>query len=254
MLKETRQGQIIQYLERKGSVQVTDLCTMFQVTPMTIRRDLDDLEKEGKLLRTHGGALLPASDEYTETPFAVRCNLEVTKKRNIAQAAAHLVKQGQRIFLSSGSTVHIFSKYLQTVKHITIVTDAVNIAYELSSWPNVNIVMIGGELRGNTLSTTGNMTEKTLRQFKLDCAFIGVTAIDKSGKMYLNSVAEFGVIQVIFSMVDHVHILTDSTKLGGEDFVCIGSMIPGYTLVTDSGISEDCLENYKNLGIEVIIA
>jgi len=253
MLKETRHEKILLLLREQGSIQVSKLCSDLQVTPMTIRRDLNELENEGKLLRTHGGALLTNPEENQTTSFFLRSHVQMEQKDRIAQAAAHEIKAGQKLFLGSGTTVYTLSRRVHTIPNLTVVTDSIPLANELSPLPNIHSVMIGGELDSTTLSSTGNMAENMLVHFKFDAAYVSITAIDFDGQMYLNSITEFGIMQVIFSIVDKVYLLVDSSKIGRQDFVCIGKIIPGYTIITDA-IPNEYKKNYEEMDVRTIVA
>lgn len=253
MLKESRHEQILLLLKEHGSIQVNDLCAHFRVTPMTIRRDLTELENAGKLLRTHGGALLADSQENPAASFTLRSQIRAQEKARIAQAAIREIRAGQKLFLGSGTTVYSLSQLVSLFPRLTVVTDSIPLAHELSPLPNIHSVMIGGEIDSTSLSCTGNMAENMLIHFKFDAAFVGITAIDMEGQMYLSNITEFGIMQVIFTLVDTVYILVDSSKIGREDFVCIGKIIPGYTLITDS-IPPEYKKNYESMEVRVIEA
>ncbi len=259
MLKEKRQEIILSMLKDQKSLQVNDLCEHFQVTPITIRRDLGELEQAGKLVRTHGGAL-PVQEESLRSSsisypafYPTRYQTRLEEKERIAATAIQHIQAGQKVFLGSGSTVYTLSKLIHSFPLLTVVTDAIPLAYELSPLPNIHLVIIGGEALCTTLSTTGNMAENMLVHFKFDAAFVSITAIGKDGQMYLNSIAEFGIMQVLFSLVDKIYILIDSSKIGKEDFVCIGKIVPGYTIITDE-ISEEYRQIYENMDVNVILA
>ena len=258
MIREKRQEEILALLNEQQTVLVQDLCEHFQVTPITIRRDLSELEAAGKLVRTHGGALPVQAQPLLETPFsgspdAYRYTLHIKEKNLIAQTALKQIQTGQKLFLSSGSTVFALSGLLHTIPKLTVVTDAIPLAYKLSFQSNINLVIIVGELMGHTLSTTGVMAENMIIHFKFDAAFISLTALDKDGQMYLNNIAEFGIMQSLFSVVDKVYILVDSSKIGHDDFIRVGKLIPNYTIITDA-ISDEYLQIYQNMDIDVIVA
>lgn len=253
MLKETRHEKILLILREQGSIQVSELCSTLQVTPMTIRRDLNELEKEGKLLRTHGGALLTDSEGSLAASFSLRSKAHVEQKKRIAQTAVQEIKMGQKLFLGSGTTIYALSRQISAISNLTVVTDSIPIATEVGPLPNIHSVMIGGEMNSATLSTTGNMAENMLVHFKFDAAYVGLTAIDADGQMYLNSITEFGIMQVIFTLVDKVYLLVDSSKIGREDFVCIGKIVPGYTIITDS-ISDEYRKNYEDMDVRILVA
>ena len=239
MLKEQREEQILQLLEQHGSVEVSQLCNLFGVTKMTIRRDLDKLENEGKISRTHGGAVLNTNTEH---------------KERIARRAAAMISDGQKIFLSSGTTVFTLARQLDNSRRLLIVTDGLNTALELSKRTNISIIIIGGELRSNTLATTGSFAEGMIREFKFETAYIGVTSIGTDGSLHHGSLVEIGLYKVLAEISKKLVIMADSDKLGKDDFVCVGKLKSGDTLITDSDADPDIVKLYRDMGVEIILA
>lgn len=253
-MKKYRQEQILRLLAERSSLQIGDLASMFQVSPMTIRRDLNELSARGALLRTHGGALPAQQSNTVDTPFSYRQSLRRAEKLAIAEAAMAFVHSGQKLFLSSGSTLYTFSQVLAEVPGLSIVTDAVNTACDLAAGGSCSIVMIGGELSAGTLSTTGSIAERTLSSFYFDAAFIGVTAVGADGQLYLGSISELGIMQQLFSITENIYVLADSSKLGKTDFVRFGRLRPSHTLITDAGIDGALLQQYRSLNIHLVVA
>ncbi len=254
MLKEKREEQILELLEQHGSVEVSELCTLFGVTKMTIRRDLDKLESEGKISRIHGGAVLSNTDVLLEKPLYVRLNTNTELKERIARKALTLIHDGDKIFLSSGTTVYSLSRLLDNSRRLLVVTDGLNTALELSKRTNISIIVVGGELRSNTLATTGSFAEHMIRQFSFETAYIGVTAISSDGALYHGSLVEIGLYAELSQIAKKRVILADSAKLGRNDFVCVGHLRPGDTLITDSAAPQELLSIYADLGVTIIIA
>ena len=221
---------------------------------MTARRDLKELEEQGKLIRTHGGAALPPEKEDVNLPFFQRTKINTAQKLAIAAKARTFLKAGQHIFLASGTTVHAFAQSLNDTLPLTVITDAVNIAYELSTFPNIQLLSVGGELRPNSLTLTGKMAEENLSHFQMDAAFIGINGIDRDGNIYVSSIVESSILNVLFDRVPDIYILADASKLDQKDFVHVGTLDSRHTLITTKEIPEICLETYQSLGAQVILA
>ncbi|MEF9918583.1 MAG: DeoR/GlpR family DNA-binding transcription regulator [Eubacterium sp.] len=254
MLKEQREEQIQLLLEQHGSVEVSQLCHLFNVTKMTIRRDLDKLEAEGKITRTHGGAVLNNTDILLEKPLYMRLNTNIEHKDRIAKKAASMISDGQKIFLSSGTTLFTLAKQLDNSRRLLVVTDGLNVALELSKRTNISIIIIGGELRSNTLATTGSFAENMIREFKFETAYIGVTSISADGYLYHGSLVEIGLYKALNSISHHIVVMADSSKLGKDDFVCVGRLKPGDTLITDDNALPEMIKLYKDRGINVVLS
>ena len=201
MNKATRQQEILNLLISKERIEITELCDRFHIVPMTARRDLKELEEQGKLIRTHGGAALPPEKEDVNLPFFQRTKINTAQKLAIAAKARTFLKAGQHIFLASGTTVHAFAQSLNDTLPLTVITDAVNIAYELSTFPNIQLLSVGGELRPNSLTLTGKMAEENLSNFQMEAAFIGINGIDRDGNIYVSSIVESSILNVLFDRV-----------------------------------------------------
>lgn len=172
MTKQERQKAILALLQDKGELHVHTICRSFHIVAMTARRDLMELEQKGALIRTHGGAIAKEKKTFdAQTPFAKRRKLHTKQKQEIARIAKGFLKEHDRIFLASGSTMDIFASALLHNLPLTIVTDAVNVAYELYQDSRLTIFMLGGELRSNSLTLTGPIAQANLKQFQLSKAF-----------------------------------------------------------------------------------
>lgn len=254
MLKNERQQQILDMLHANGYVEISELTKIFNVSSMTVCRDLEELEYAGKLIRSRGGALLTDTNALVERPFNTRQIDNQSQKCAIADAALNTIEDGLRLFFGPGSTVWSLAQKLDNSRRLMIVTDAINISNELVSRPAVSVVQIGGEVRQNTLSTVGTFAEEMIRKFKCQHAYIGVTGIGSDGTLYVTSVAEAGLFRIVFEISSKAFILADYSKIGKEDFVAIGKLQPGYTLITDPQAPKDIIEYYESLGVNVIIA
>lgn len=254
MLKEDRQRQVLEVLRTNGRVEVAQLCQLFNVTNMTIRRDLNDLERSGLLIRSRGGALLADLGILVEHPFNIRLNERREKKIKIAEAALDTIMDGRKIFLGSGTTIWYLAKRLDSSRRLIVVTDAINIASEIITRSSISVIQIGGELRPNTYSAVGTFAEDMVRQFKCQQSYIGVTGIGADGVLYVASVSEAGFFRAVFETSKSIYVLADSSKLGVEDFISIGKLSADYTLITDREADKSLLENYRALGVKMILA
>lgn len=253
MIKEMRQKQIIEILQNKGRVEVEELCQMFDVTNMTVRRDLDELEQAGLLIRAYGGAYIAEKDILVENPFHLRLDKHKEQKMMVSDAALNFLSDGQKIFIGSGTTTYYMSQKMDNSHRLIIVTDAINIASELITRPSLSVIQLGGSLRSNTFSTTGAFAENMIRQFRFNTAFIGLTGIGNDGHLYVGSLIQLSIYQTVFESSDKIVILTDSSKLGKEDFMCIGKLSDKFSLITNRDASDSLLKSYRNLGTKITI-
>lgn len=254
MLKEDRKKQIASLLHTRGYVGVAELCKTFDVSNMTIRRDLDEMEAEGVIARTHGGANLSDSNLLLEEPFQLRLNTNIREKEAIAREAVKLVESGQKIFICSGTTTFCLAKEIDNSKKVLVGTDSLMIAVDLSSRTNLTIVTIGGEIKKNTFSCDGYISESMIRQLRFSTGFVGVCGIGSDGELYVGSLSAQGKCHAIFNSVKTRVILADYTKFGIEDFSCIGNIRDIEYLVTDTKAPEHILKKIREMGVNVLVA
>lgn len=252
MTKQERQHAILSLLQDRGELQIQTICRQFHIVPMTARRDLAELEAAGSLIRTHGGAIAKEKKTFdAQTPLASRLRTHTSEKEAIAQYAVTLLEPHDAIFIASGSTIDIFARKLLHRMPLSIVTDAVNVAYQLNQDSHLHIFMVGGELRSNSLTLTGSIAQNNLKQFRLRKAFISVNGIDEDGCLYTSSVVESGLLEELFRAVEEIYVLADSSKLGRKDFVTIQRDRP-FTLITSGEVNEAMLDHYRDIGITVL--
>jgi DeoR family transcriptional regulator, fructose operon transcriptional repressor len=227
---------------------------MFSVTEITARRDLDELSKRGIAVRIHGGAIINDNDILTESSFEVRNKQALSAKKAIAKLALNYIKNGQNIFIDSGTTTYLLSNIIGNENKITVFTNTVNVATELNSRTNVDVVSIGGELRKATYSASGYFAENMIKQMKFDVAFISVSGIGYNGDLYVFNVVEMGVKKAIMQAAKKVIILCDSSKIGIEEYLSFGNLKEIKTLITDVNAPKNLQQIFKDFQLEILIA
>ncbi|SDX43845.1 DeoR/GlpR family DNA-binding transcription regulator [Eubacterium barkeri] len=252
MAKKQRLEEIWKMIEKRGTVEVSQLCAVYNVTPMTIRRDLDTLEEQGKIIRTHGGAIINNEDLLLEKPIHLRLHSDIPLKEAIGHAASKLLYDGERVLIASGSTIYHFARMIDNSRRLMVVTNSLNVATELSTRNSISILQLGGTLRSNTLTTTGNFACTMLEQFHFDACFVGATALDAHGVFYHHSLVEKDIFDRLRTLTDQIILLADSSKLGQCDFVKVGQLEAGDTLITDTGIPGDLKAHFEEKGIRIL--
>jgi DeoR/GlpR family transcriptional regulator of sugar metabolism len=177
MISNQRQQKIIHILEDQGEVTVADLVKEFNVSEMTIRRDLDILDNQGLLRRVHGGAVSHRGRSY-EPPFLLRTTENLDCKQRIGAAAAALVQNGDSITLDVGTTTLEIARNLHTRQDLTVITPSLQIANELTKHPGIRLIVTGGILRTGELSLVGHLAERIFNEFFVDKLFLGAGAVD----------------------------------------------------------------------------
>lgn len=254
MLRESRQKEILNLLNTNGYVEISALCRMFNVTEMTIRRDLDQLAQFHDIERTRGGAVRSETTLYEETRFEHRINLHSEEKLQIASEALKYISYGNTVYFDSGSTSFCLAQSLPSDIHILAVTNALNVCSELTYRSNISTIMIGGEISRNTLSSRGTLSEEMLKLFRLDVAFLGANSIELDGKIYTANVNETGLKKTAMRSAKKTYVLADSSKINSSKIITYASLNEMDGLITDSGISESDRKQLMEHGANVIIA
>lgn len=252
-----RQEFILHRLQETGSVAINDLCVTLGASIATIRRDLEALERRSLLRRTRGGAV-PIGPLFYEPflhdeSFQDRVSSFLDQKRRIARAAAALVHSGDTVALSGGTTTTEVMRSLKIISGITIITNTVNVAMELSNHKDIEVVVTGGSLRGNWFTLVGPLATQAAGMLFADVIFTGVDGIDaERGLTCVNSLeAEF-----LRSMVRHSKkkvVVADHSKIGtiAKWLLCPASEID--LLITDDGVDKAVLAPFRTLGIAITL-
>lgn len=239
-------------LAETGEVFVEKLSEKFEVSEVTIRNDLDQLEQKNMLIRARGGAMKMETVGIDQR-LADKNRINFQEKSRIGRRAAELVLETDTIIIDSGSTTAELVRNLPEFQDLTIITNALNIANQLLTKTNVNVIIPGGYLRKNSLSLVGPLAEKSLRNFNVDKAFLGVDGFDTKRGVFTPNVEEARLNEIMIEISKEVILLTDSTKFGKRSFAYICAIDEIDKVITDEGIREDDRKRLEDAGIEVII-
>ncbi|MFZ0860056.1 MAG: transcriptional repressor AgaR [Candidatus Sulfotelmatobacter sp.] len=252
MLNEERQRAILELLRRDGRVLVVDLARQFHTSEVTIRKDLDVLHVKGRIHRTHGGAL-PARDGALEDPtLREKEKLHRKEKLQIASAAARMVSEGQVVVLDSGTTTTAIARALRNFQNLTIITNAANIAAELSG-SVVEVILTGGSLRKNSFSLVGPLAEETLHKLHADILFLGVDGFDVQYGLSTPNLLEAKVNRVMIEISKVAVAVCDSSKFGKRSLSLIAPTSSLQHVITDSCVPKADLSALKKSGVEVTV-
>jgi DeoR family transcriptional regulator, aga operon transcriptional repressor len=252
LLNEERRRAILEILNRDGRVLVLDLARRFETSQVTIRKDLEELHAHGLIHRTHGGAL-PAREGALEDPtLREKEKLHRKEKLRIAQAAAGMVQEGQVVILDSGTTTTAIARSLRRFQNLTVVTNAVNIAAELSGTA-VDVILTGGTLRKNSFSLVGPIAEETLHRLNADLLFLGVDGFDVHYGLSTPNLLEAKVNRVMVEVAKRTVAVCDSSKFGRRSLSLIMPPSALHHVVTDRGVLKSDVRTLKKAGIEVTL-
>ena len=230
-----RQHMILDALHQHGAVGVDPLAQTLKVTPQTIRRDLNQLFDAGLVQRVHGGAVL--KDSVENLGYGARKSLMVEEKDAIARSVAELVPDHASLFINIGTTTEQFAKHLFDKQGILVVTNNMNVANALWPMPNIKVMVASGTIRQRDGGIVGSSTEQFIRQFKVDYAVIGCSAIDADGEVLDYDFREVCVAKTIIEHARSVILVTDSMKFERRAPIRICNLSDIHYLVTDDNIS-----------------
>jgi DeoR family transcriptional regulator of aga operon len=252
VLNEERRRAILEILNREGRVLVIDLARRFETSQVTIRKDLEALHAHGLIHRTHGGGL-PAREGALEDPtLREKEKLHHKEKLHIAAAAAKMVQEGQVIILDSGTTTTEIARALRNFKTLTIVTNAVNIAAELSG-TEVDVILTGGTLRKNSFSLVGPIAEETLRRLNADVLFLGVDGFDVHYGLSTPNLLEAKVNRTMVEVAKRTIAVCDASKFGRRSLSLIAPPTALHEVITDRSAPKADVRALKKIGIEVTL-
>jgi DeoR family transcriptional regulator, aga operon transcriptional repressor len=252
LLNEERRRAILEILNRDGRVLVLDLAQRFETSQVTIRKDLEELHAHGLIHRTHGGAL-PAREGALEDPtLREKEKLHRKEKLRIAQTAAGMVQEGLVVILDSGTTTTAIAHSLRHFHNLTVVTNAVNIAAELSGTA-VEVILTGGTLRKNSFSLVGPIAEETLHRLNADILFLGVDGFDVQYGLSTPNLLEAKVNRVMVEVAKRTVAVCDSSKFGRRSLSLIVPPSALHQVVTDRGVLKSDVRLLKKAGIEVTL-
>ena len=238
MKRETanqRHAKILEQLSCDGEVFVQALSDRFGVTTMTIRRDLEALERGNALVRTHGGAVF-SKRSVAEFAFVERNRKNINQKRAIACEVAGLVEAGMAIILDTGTTSLEVARAIAGIEGLRVLTSSLAIASELHAHENIELVLLGGNVRKNSPDLTGSLTEENLRQFRVQLAILGADAVDQRG-FYASDLSVARVSKAMIECADETVLVVDSGKFVECSFVKIADWKDLRYVVTDQGVS-----------------
>jgi DeoR family transcriptional regulator of aga operon len=254
--QEHRFNTIITGLRESGSVSVDDLSRDLNVSVVTIRRDLDLLEQQGLLSRTHGGAVSMDPLFYEpfkkDRSFQAQVERQANEKRRIGLAAAGMIIAGETIAITPGTTTAEIIRGLPLNSKITVVTNTANIAMELSKRKDVSVFVTGGHLHGDWFSLVGPTAIRSLENMLIHTVFVGADGIDAKWGLSCYNTDEAELNGTMVSQARRHIAVVDHTKFGvvANFRICNANIIK--TLITDTGATNEMIAPFQKLGIEVI--
>ncbi|MEH7414571.1 DeoR/GlpR family DNA-binding transcription regulator [Neobacillus drentensis] len=251
MLVAERQKKIVELVNERLSIRVTELSKIFSVTEETIRRDLEKLEKENLLMRSHGGAVSIVKDQG-EISYLEREITNAEQKKAIAAAAVRLIEQGDQIVLDASTTAWYVAKELPDMP-LTVLTNSIKVAIELSKKEQIKLISTGGTLLSQSLSYVGPLAERSLSMYHVNKAFLSCKGVHLE-----RGLSDFNESQALLKkqmreIADETILMVDSSKFGTRAFSQIVPVTNIDCIITDSQIDEETKNELEEKKIKLLI-
>ncbi|OAS18534.1 DeoR/GlpR family DNA-binding transcription regulator [Paenibacillus oryzisoli] len=250
---EDRRMRILNHLEMEGKVQVHHLSELLTVSTETVRRDLDRLEKEGKLRKVYGGAVKMRM-EMVEPPFLNRVQMMKPEKAAIGQLAASLVQDGETIMLDNGTTTIEIVPFLSDKTKVTLITNSIPILNLAMETFRGRIIFAGGEVNQECRAVTGTLVDQLLDQFKVNKAFISAGGISLTDGITDFHLAEAVISRKMMQRAEECILVADHSKFGLSTFARVAKLEEISMLITDAGCPKEWVDTIEGLGIEVRVS
>jgi len=250
MLVAERLQKIVDLVNERKSIRVSELSELCDVTEETIRRDLDKLEAEGKLARTHGGAV-SLTESQKEVPYYEREVVHKEEKRRIAEEAVKLVRPKDRILLDASSTAWYMARLIPDIP-LTVLTNSIKVALELSGKEKVHVISTGGILSPGSLSYVGPLAERSLELYHVDRLFLSCKGAHLERGLSESNELQALIKRRMIDAADEVVLLADFSKFGVQAFTHVAGWDRVARVVTDGATSPETVDKLRGMHIDVI--
>ena len=250
MFPEERKSKILNSLNKFGKVKVCDLSQQYEVSEVTIRRDLQELEEDELIRRVHGGAILNSNTKFEPT-FSEKIDKLHDEKESVGKLAASLIVDGDTIAIDAGTTTLCIAKYI-TAKNITVLTNSVDVAYELAKKRDVEVVITGGSLRWETRAMVGPVADDTLKNFRVDKAFIGTNGLCIINGLTTPNIIEANTKRQMIKIAKQTIVVCDHTKFGKVSFSKIVDLDSVDIIITDNQLDNQLFEKFEENDLKII--
>jgi len=255
MLQAERAEKILQFINEKGFVKTTELIELCKVSKPTIIRDLQVLEKEGAIIRTHGGAKSVKKGTNFEPKQSLKEQIANESKKQIAKVAKQYIFPGETILLDSGTTTLMLANELKDMENITVITNDIKVAMVLAENDGIELVVLGGQKRKGVYSLIGPITEMLTSQFHVDKVFLTADAIHIHKGITNSNIEESSVKKAFIDICKERFLLVDSSKFSSISFFKIADIFEVQTIITDEGFLQlSDLESWNSFSKGIITA
>lgn len=252
---EERRRAILTELEEKGIVRVSELSKKFECSEVTIRNDIKNMDMEGLLKRTHGGAV-KIEEEPVRKYSAESVYRHVDRKKKIAASAYEFIEDRDTIIIDDASSSFYLACYIKQhqEKRLAVVTNSLLVGNELAGISHVELYMVGGHVGGHLAATMGEAALHNMEQFHVDKAFIGVHSINFDVGLTSIATPQMQVKRAILKAAEKVYVLADSSKFGGGYLSVVCPIREVYKIITDDEVTRENIKKAREMEIPLVIA
>ncbi|HID94678.1 MAG TPA: DeoR/GlpR transcriptional regulator [Candidatus Latescibacteria bacterium] len=247
-----RKAVILDEVRRKERVTVSELSSLLNVSEVTVRRDLQQLEREGHLVKTYGGAISTEKVAF-EFSFQKKLRRNMAEKERIGRYTAGLIQEGEAVFLDNGTTTLQIAKNLKLRRNIKVVTNSLCVVYELEPVEGIELILLGGIVRRGWFDLYGPLTEKNISELYVDKAFVGTEGISLEAGLTTADICTARSIELMIKAAREVIVVADHTKVGNVTFAKFASLDQIDRLITSEGIDELAKEALERKGVKVVV-
>lgn len=249
---DARRAAILDVLQRDGQVRVSQLSELFDATVVTIRTDLEALERDGYLQRVPGGAVQTVKNYYS-LDYMNRKRENAELKQAVGRAAAALVNDGETLLINSGVTTHFVAMALKAKKGLSVVTNSIAVAMELGAHAGFRVILLGGEINAQYSFTYGSDALEQARHYKADKAILSIDGVAVPEGLTTYHAEEAVIDRIMMERARGTIVAADRTKLGRESFSQVCALEQVHTLVTNTGADAALLEKIRAAGPSVVL-
>lgn len=250
--QQERHELIVELVNSRGFVSIDDLASHFDVTPQTVRRDINNLASENRVRRFHGGASAAPSTQNTE--YTQRKHMQSPEKARIAKEVARHIPDQASLFINIGTTNEAIARELLSHTGLKIITNNLHVAAIVSGKEDFDVIIAGGKVRSRDGGIIGEATLDFVQQFRVDYGIIGISGIDEDGSLVDFDYQEVRVAQALIRNSRHVMLACDHTKFGRHAMNRLGDLGSVHVLVTDREPEPHFRTLLKDKGVRTLIA
>lgn len=254
MASENRKKRILDLLDERSSITVAELSKILSISEVSVRKLLNDMEKDGQLKRTWGGAFC-TSGSLQELSHKEKEPKNLEEKISIAKEAYACIDDGDAVFLDCGTTTHQLARLIKNgpKRNLMVGTNAINIAQELAEAEDIHVILIGGEFRHRILSCVGCLAEDTLKSMFFDKGFITGNHVSLENGFTTPNLQEAKIKNIMMKSSKEHYILVDYSKFGNDSLALIAGIPEIQCIISDWNAPEDMVRKFRDLGIKVIV-